>query len=287
MLIAIGLPIRVASSWPDFIRRPARRKGRRVTRPDATTGRSSVRQPVFWIMYLMFVLVAAGGLMAVAQLAPIAKDFKIGDVPVSILGLTCRADVCADHRPCPHGLRAVLGWVSDNIGRELTMLIAFAVEGIGIAFFYNFGHDPLLFVILSGLVFFAWGEIYSLFPSTNADTFGSKFAAKRRAAVHGQGDSVATGAAVERVDHRNGQLARSLHCRGHEHRCCVARLVRVRPTVVGSSTLAAACRSSRRSPRLNGVCPWLGTDEKQTSRPSAAGRLRLYANFVVVHGADA
>jgi OFA family oxalate/formate antiporter-like MFS transporter len=73
--------------------------------------------------------------------------------------------------------RPFFGWVSDHIGRELTMLIAFSVEGIGIAFLYNFGHDPLLFVILSGLVFFAWGEIYSLFPSTNADTFGSKFAA--------------------------------------------------------------------------------------------------------------
>jgi OFA family oxalate/formate antiporter-like MFS transporter len=138
-----------------------------------------VRQPVFWIMYLMFVLVAAGGLMAVAQLAPIAKDFKIGDVPVSILGLTLPALTFAltIDRVLNGLTRPFFGWVSDNIGRELTMLIAFAVEGIGIAFLYNFGHDPLLFVILSGLVFFAWGEIYSLFPSTNADTFGSKFAA--------------------------------------------------------------------------------------------------------------
>jgi OFA family oxalate/formate antiporter-like MFS transporter len=40
----------------------------------------------------------------------------------------------------------------------------------------KFGHDPLLFVILTGVVFFAWGEIYSLFPSTCADTFGTKYA---------------------------------------------------------------------------------------------------------------
>src|SRR5438270_8065060 len=130
-------------------------------------------------MYLMFVLVGAGGLMATAQLAPIAKDFKIADVPVSIIGLTLPALTFAlSIDRILNGLtRPFFGWVSDHIGRELTMLIAFAVEGVGIGFLYKFGQDPLLFVVLSGLVFFAWGEIYSLFPSTNADTFGSKFAA--------------------------------------------------------------------------------------------------------------
>jgi OFA family oxalate/formate antiporter-like MFS transporter len=73
--------------------------------------------------------------------------------------------------------RPFFGWVSDHIGRELTMLIAFMLEGAGIMLLFQLGHDPVLFVILSGLVFFAWGEIYSLFPSTNADTFGPKFAA--------------------------------------------------------------------------------------------------------------
>ena len=138
-----------------------------------------VRQPVFWVMYVMFVLVAAGGLMAVAQLAPIAKDFKISDIPVSILGLTLPALTFAltIDRVLNGITRPFFGWVSDHIGRELTMLIAFSLEGIGIMCLYQFGQDPVAFVILSGLVFFAWGEIYSLFPSTNADTFGSKFAA--------------------------------------------------------------------------------------------------------------
>ena len=138
-----------------------------------------VREPVFWVMYLMFVLVAAGGLMAVAQLAPIAKDMKIADVPVSILGLTLPALTFAltIDRVLNGLTRPFFGWVADNIGREQTMLLAFMVEGIGIFALYQFGSDPLMFVILTGLVFFAWGEIYSLFPSTNADTFGSKYAA--------------------------------------------------------------------------------------------------------------
>jgi OFA family oxalate/formate antiporter-like MFS transporter len=72
--------------------------------------------------------------------------------------------------------RPFFGWVSDKIGREITMFIAFGLEGIGILALSQFGQDPILFVVLTGLVFFAWGEIYSLFPATCGDTFGSKFA---------------------------------------------------------------------------------------------------------------
>jgi MFS transporter, OFA family, oxalate/formate antiporter len=138
-----------------------------------------VRKPVFWVMYFMFVMVAAGGLMAVAQLAPIAKDFKINDVPVNILGLVLPAltFALAIDRVLNGLTRPFFGWVSDQIGREKTMFIAFALESIGILALYQYGQDPVAFVILTGIVFFAWGEIYSLFPSTCADTFGTKYAA--------------------------------------------------------------------------------------------------------------
>jgi OFA family oxalate/formate antiporter-like MFS transporter len=138
-----------------------------------------LRSPVFWVMYLMFVMVAAGGLMATAQLGPIAKDFKIGDVPVNIMGLMLPAltFALAIDRVLNGLTRPFFGWVSDQIGREPTMFIAFALESVGILALYTFGQNPVAFVILTGLVFFAWGEIYSLFPSTCADTFGAKYAA--------------------------------------------------------------------------------------------------------------
>jgi OFA family oxalate/formate antiporter-like MFS transporter len=138
-----------------------------------------LRKPVFWVMYLMFVMVAAGGLMATAQLGPIAKDFQIGHVPVNILGLVLPAltFALAIDRVLNGLTRPFFGWVSDHIGREKTMLIAFSLEAVGILALYQFGNHPVAFVILTGVVFFAWGEIYSLFPSTCADTFGSKFAA--------------------------------------------------------------------------------------------------------------
>jgi len=137
-----------------------------------------IKTPVFWLMYAMFVMMAMGGLMAVAQLAPIAKDFKVADVPVSIMGLTLAAlPFALTIDRILNGLcRPFFGWVSDHIGRENTMCLAFGIEGFGIIALANFGTDPLMFVLLSGVVFFAWGEIYSLFPATCADTFGTKFA---------------------------------------------------------------------------------------------------------------
>jgi len=134
--------------------------------------------PIFWVMYVMFVLVAAGGLMATAQLAPIANDFQIAKIPVSLLGLTLPALTFAlSIDRVLNGLtRPFFGWVSDQIGRENTMFIAFGLEAAGIWALSQFGRDPMLFVILSGVVFFAWGEIYSLFPSTCTDVYGVKYA---------------------------------------------------------------------------------------------------------------
>src|SRR5215213_5231394 len=138
-----------------------------------------VRAPTFWVMYIMFVMMAAGGLMATAQLGPIAKDFKIADVPVSLIGITLPALTFAAtiDRVLNGVTRPFFGWVSDHIGRENTMFLAFAIEGVGIYALSVYGQNPLLFVILTGLVFFAWGEIYSLFPATCGDTFGTKYAA--------------------------------------------------------------------------------------------------------------
>src|SRR6202043_701287 len=100
------------------------------------------------------------------------------DVPVSLIGITLPALTFAlSLDRILNGLtRPFFGWVSDHIGRENTMFIAFGLEGIGILALAKFGADPVSFVLLSGLVFFAWGEIYSLFPATVTDTFGARFA---------------------------------------------------------------------------------------------------------------
>ena len=152
-----------------------------------TQGQQSVREltpleivktPVFWLLYAMMTLLAMGGLMATAQLGPIAVDYKVATVPVSLLGLTMAAlPFALSLDRILNGLtRPFFGWVSDRIGRENTMFIAFGLEGVGILLLITFAHIPALFVVFSGLVFFAWGEIYSLFPAISGDLFGRKFA---------------------------------------------------------------------------------------------------------------
>ena len=137
------------------------------------------REPVFWLMYLLFVLVGAGGLMATAQLSVIATDFGVAKTPVTLAFITMPAltFALAIDRVLNGLTRPFFGWVSDQIGRENTMFIAFLLEGLGILVLIWQAHNPVAFVVLTGVVFFAWGEIYSLFPATCGDTFGRKFAA--------------------------------------------------------------------------------------------------------------
>jgi OFA family oxalate/formate antiporter-like MFS transporter len=137
------------------------------------------QSPVFWVLYVMFVLMAAGGLMATAQLAPIAKDFGVDKSIVTVIWWSGTAlTLAAQFDRILNGLtRPFFGWVSDHVGRENTMFVAFGLEAVGVWGLYLFGRDPLAFTLLSGVVFFAWGEIYSMFPSTCADTYGPKYAA--------------------------------------------------------------------------------------------------------------
>jgi MFS transporter, OFA family, oxalate/formate antiporter len=134
--------------------------------------------PQFWIMYLMMAMVATGGLMAVAQLNPMAVDFKVDKIPVSLLGLTMPALVFAlsADRLVNGFCRPFWGWVSDHIGREQTMALAFGLEAVAIFTLLHYADRPLHFVILSAFTFFGWGEIFSLFPATCGDFFGRKYA---------------------------------------------------------------------------------------------------------------
>jgi len=124
-------------------------------------------------------MVTAGGLMATAQLGPIARDFGLDKMRVVFLGISGTTLVMAgivDN--ILNGIaRPFFGWVSDNIGREPTMFIAFGGGALAMWGLTAFGHQPLAFVLLFGMIYFTWGEIYSLFPATCTDAFGAKYAA--------------------------------------------------------------------------------------------------------------
>jgi OFA family oxalate/formate antiporter-like MFS transporter len=134
--------------------------------------------PHFWLMYLMMAMVATGGLMATAQLAPMAHDFGVDRVPVKLLLWTVPALTFALQADrVINGLcRPFWGWVSDHIGREKTMTMAFGLEAVAIFALLRFAHNPLLFVLFSAFTFFGWAEIFSLFPALCGDFFGRKYA---------------------------------------------------------------------------------------------------------------
>ena len=138
-----------------------------------------LRSPVFWVMYVMFVLVAAGGLTMAASMAPIAKDFKIEKIPVELFGLAMPALVfaLALNRIFDGVGRPFFGWLSDRIGREFTMALAFTIGAAALFTLSQSGTNPTVFVLVTGLYFGVYGEIFSLFPATQGDTFGAKYAA--------------------------------------------------------------------------------------------------------------
>jgi OFA family oxalate/formate antiporter-like MFS transporter len=127
------------------------------------------------LLYVMFVLVSASGLMATAQIAPIAKDFGLSSQALLFGGSALSVALVVDN-VMNGGARPFFGWVSDHIGRESTMAIAFTLGGGAYLLLGYFGHGPWTFVICAALIFFTWGEIFSLFPSTCTDLFGPKFA---------------------------------------------------------------------------------------------------------------
>jgi OFA family oxalate/formate antiporter-like MFS transporter len=131
--------------------------------------------PVFWLLYIMFVMVSASGLMATAQVAVIARDFNIANVVLFGSATALTVALIVDG-VCNGGARPLFGWVSDNIGRENTMAIAFGLGAVAYWLLGLLGTAPWAFVIFAALIFLTWGEIFSLFPSTCTDTFGTKFA---------------------------------------------------------------------------------------------------------------
>jgi len=141
---------------------------------DGVSPREMLRTQVFWLMFVMMTMMATGGLMVTSNFAAFARDFGVADALV--FGMTALPLALTFDRITNGLTRPLFGWISDQIGRENTMVLAFSLEACAIALLLVFRQNPALFVFLSGVVFFGWGEIFSLFPSTLTDTFGTRYA---------------------------------------------------------------------------------------------------------------
>lgn len=138
-----------------------------------------LRSPVFWVMYVMFVLTATGGLVVTAQLKPVATDLGLDTANAVLMGVTVSAlpFALSMSRVLNGVSRPFFGWVSDHLGRENTMFIAFTLQAISFALLSKFVSSPAGLVLVTGLLYFTYGEIFSLFPASCGDTYGKKFAA--------------------------------------------------------------------------------------------------------------
>ncbi len=142
----------------------------------STPTSTMLKTPIFWLMFVMMSLMSTSGLMVTSQIATFGADFGI--TQAMVFGLAALPLALTVDRFTNGLTRPFFGWVSDGIGRENTMCLAFALEGVAMTLWLVTRGDPLLFVLLSGLVFFGWGEIFSLFPATLTDTFGSRNATR-------------------------------------------------------------------------------------------------------------
>jgi oxalate/formate antiporter len=140
----------------------------------ALTPTEMLTTPIFWLMFAMMAMMSTTGLMVTSQMAAFTRDFGMANLLV--LGVPLLPLALSLDRLTNGATRPIFGWISDRLGRENTMLIAFGLEGTAMTLWLLTRESPILFVLLSGLVFFGWGEIFSLFPSTLTDTFGTKHA---------------------------------------------------------------------------------------------------------------
>lgn len=149
----------------------------------SSTPGQMLASPIFWLLYVMFVLVSASGLMVAAQVAIIAKDYNVAQTVILFGGTTLVVAGIIDNL-ANGGARPFFGWVSDQIGREYTMAIAFTLGGLAYWLLGTAGTSPWTFVLCAALIFFTWGEIFSLFPSTCTDMFGPKYATTNTALLY-------------------------------------------------------------------------------------------------------
>ena len=134
-----------------------------------------VKNVSFYVIYSMMIMVTFSGLMLTFQLQPIAATHGFDKFPL-FGGLTVLTFTLTLNQILNGSARPFFGFVADRLGRYDTMALVFSIEAIALVALTSLVAHPAWFIIISGVVFFAWGDVYSSFPSAIADIFGVKHA---------------------------------------------------------------------------------------------------------------
>ena len=168
---------------PNWVEKEAKIKAKVNTSAIDMTPWQMMCQPSFYLIYVMMVMLAFGGLVVTAQLNPMASSYHVDKVIV-LWGMTALVLAITVDRLLNGFTRPFWGWVSDHIGRENSIFIAFVLEAIAVFALLQLINRPVWFVVLSGLCFFAWGNIFSLFPAITGDLYGKKWATTNYGVVY-------------------------------------------------------------------------------------------------------
>jgi OFA family oxalate/formate antiporter-like MFS transporter len=175
-----GVVIVVAAQ---FLRHPKAEAEPKVAGGGAPVGRrhfstpEMLRTPQFYFMYVMFVLMATGGLLVTANAGPIAGSWGYS---TEVLRLAAVLSPLANG-----GSRIFWGWASDRLGRESTMILSFTLQAMCLLMVVMLGQQSSAWFVASlVLVYFTWGQIYALFPATSGDYFGSRHATSNYAVLY-------------------------------------------------------------------------------------------------------
>ena len=176
IFVAVGVVAAqgLRSAGPPFARSASHEGVRHRSEGPELNPSQMLRTPIFWLMFVMMTMMSTAGLMVTSQMAAFTRDFGMADAVV--LGLPLLPLALSVDRVMNGLTRPFFGWLSDQIGRENTMVIAFTLEGTAMTLWLLTRSHPALFVLMSGVVLFGWGEIFSLFPSTLTDTYGTRYA---------------------------------------------------------------------------------------------------------------
>ncbi len=220
---------------------PAPRTVVHLKQGPSLTSLEMLATPHFYMMFAMALLMGVGGLMTTAQVAPMAKTWKISAATVT-LALTIN--------PLANGgARLFWGWVSDHFGRENTMIVAFLLQAVALFSVVMVGHtSPVLFVVTLALVYFTWGEVYSLFPSASADYFGAKFASSNYSFIYsakGVASIIGSGLAASLFEKTGSWDYGFYACAGLALiAACLAIILRKMPRPVKEKALSGALAAS-------------------------------------------
>ena len=126
-----------------------------------------LRTPTFYALWVAYCLGATAGLMIISQLVPFARAAGFG-AAAATFAITVGAVGNA-------GGRILSGWLSDTLGRLPTLRAMVLASAVVMPALFVWRQQAVLFFVLVAAVYWCYGTLLSVFASTTADFYGTRY----------------------------------------------------------------------------------------------------------------